>query len=292
MTQLVDDYLAELEAALRVRGPARRRFLAECREHLLDASALHGPQEAVRRFGDPTEVAHGYDVEVATRRSMRATAGSVVGAAAVAGSTLALVNAADPQADAVLVWAILFFAFAQTSAVCAVLAVLQATAMRHTAAHSADLALLHRRNLATPAFALLTMLAAGGVVPGHASPWLLLPGPVIAVVALAQVMHARHLARAVGGAAGRVVRSPIGDLLTAVGWGGEHGGVSNLEGVRLLLPAVPVAAAAAFAWSMRDHGGPGASAVDAGIEVLLLIAGFVVLGRGLGLRRGAFQGMR
>jgi len=284
-TRVIEDYLAELEGALRVRGPARHRFLAECREHVVDASALHGPEEAVRRFGNATEIAHCFDVEVATRRTLRATVGSVVGAAAVAGSTLALVNAADPHASAVLAWAIAFFAFAQTSAVCAVLAVLQATAMRHTAAHSADLALLHRRNLATLVFALLTILASGGVVPGHASPGLLLPGPVIAVVALAQVMHARHLARAVGGTAGRVVRSPIGDLLAAVGWGSNHGGLSRLQGSVLLAPVAPMAAMLAFVWSMQDHGGPGPSAVDAGIELLLVIAGFVLLGRGLGLRR-------
>ena len=41
-------YLAELGAALHVRGAARRRFLRECRDHLADAAAERGEEAAVR----------------------------------------------------------------------------------------------------------------------------------------------------------------------------------------------------------------------------------------------------
>ena len=55
MSDRVRDFLARLERELPVRGERRRRILAEVEDHLLEAAALHGPEEALRRFG-PADV--------------------------------------------------------------------------------------------------------------------------------------------------------------------------------------------------------------------------------------------
>jgi hypothetical protein len=75
----VDRYVAELDAALHVRGAVRRRFLHECRDHLADAAAEHGQEHAVRAFGRPSEIAAAFDAEVAARRGVRSTFVSVAG---------------------------------------------------------------------------------------------------------------------------------------------------------------------------------------------------------------------
>jgi hypothetical protein len=62
----VERYLAELGAALHVRGGERRRFLRECGDHLADAAAERGEEAAVRAFGPPPEIAAAFDAEVAS----------------------------------------------------------------------------------------------------------------------------------------------------------------------------------------------------------------------------------
>jgi uncharacterized membrane protein len=59
----VSEYLARLAAALRMRGRARSRALAEVEDHLREA-AVHDPEEAVvERFGPPEELARALDAE-------------------------------------------------------------------------------------------------------------------------------------------------------------------------------------------------------------------------------------
>jgi hypothetical protein len=53
----IDDYLAELRAALRLRFLLRRRLLAEAEAHLRESAEATGEHEAVARFGDPGLVA-------------------------------------------------------------------------------------------------------------------------------------------------------------------------------------------------------------------------------------------
>lgn len=222
-------YLRELESALRVRGRLRRRFLAECREHLADTSAALGEEEAVRRFGAAVDLARAVYAEAAVRRGLLATVMSAVGVLAVAGSTLVTVRAADPTASAVLVWAVVFFASAQTSAVAAFLALVQAAAMRYSAATPADVVLLCRRNLAALGFALMTLFAAGAAVPGQAPAWKLLVGPAVAAVAVVGVLRARLLAGAVDPDASWETRSPLGDVLTLVRRSGVAGSPCRLR---------------------------------------------------------------
>jgi hypothetical protein len=56
----VDRWLAELERHLRVHGRRRRRIVAEMRDHLADSAQAHGPDEALRRIGDPQQVARSF----------------------------------------------------------------------------------------------------------------------------------------------------------------------------------------------------------------------------------------
>lgn len=159
MTAL-ERYLQELSGALHARGRARRRLLAECRDHLTDATATYGDEEAIRRFGTAAELAGLFDNEIAVRRSVRATIASIVGVFAVGASTVALLNATDARASAVAVWAVIFFASAQTAGISALLATLRAAAMQHRPTSAADLALLCRRNIASLAFSGLALFAA------------------------------------------------------------------------------------------------------------------------------------
>jgi hypothetical protein len=59
----IDDYVGRLAAALRMRGRARSRALAEVEDHLREA-ALHDPDEVVvERFGPPDELARALEAE-------------------------------------------------------------------------------------------------------------------------------------------------------------------------------------------------------------------------------------
>lgn len=191
----VDDFIHELESALRVRGRAPRRLLIECQSHLAESSAAFGDDEAVRRFGSATDLARAFELEVAARRVRVATAASAAGVLVVGGSALAMINAADAHASAPAGWAVVFFGAAQVSAVSLILALLRAGAMRGESVTPADVVLLCRRNAAAIGFALLAMFAVGAAIPGQTAAWRILAGPVCAAIALASVVRARSLAR-------------------------------------------------------------------------------------------------
>ena len=293
----VEQYLRELDGALHVRGRARRRLLAECADHLADASADHGQAQAVARFGAAAELARAFDTEIAVRRGIRATPAMIVGVLAVGGSTLALLHAAAPHASAVLAWAVIFFGCAQASAVCALLAALRAAGMRNRPATPADVALLCRRNGCALAFALLTLLAAGGALPGHGSAVQLLLGPAAAVPAMVLVLRTRSLARKLDAYGQRTVRAPWADLRAVVHL--PAGAARRLDPSNptvLLAVGATVAAAAAFVWGhMDDHGNLASALAAAGTETVLTVLGFLLLGPALGLwsartpRRGSVR---
>jgi hypothetical protein len=247
--------------------------------------AIHGDEEAVRRFGFAADLAQSFDTETAIRRAAHATIATIIGVIAVGASTLALLNAADPKSAAVPAWAVIFFASAQTAGVCAVLAALRAAAMRHRPATPADVALLCRRNGAALAFSATALFAAAAAVPGHSSVWTVLMGPVVAVLAASWVVRARSLARKLDARPCRIVQAPLPDLLTVA----HHSDVARRAAehsplMRLLVPTVAIGTVAAFLWDHLDHGRFGSSLGAAGMEAALTVAGFVLLGPALGLR--------
>src|SRR3954471_20235189 len=213
----VERYLTELSASLRVRGGTRRRFLRECRDHLIDAAAEREEAEAVRAFGPPAEISAAFDAEVAARRGVQATFATVAGVIAMGGSTLALIHSSEAGAAAPTVWAVVFFVAAQLAAATAALALLQALVTRRSALSPADVTLLARRNGCALLAAGLTMFAAGAALPGHGSALLLLAGPVLVCVALVAVLRARALARRLAGVRGAGVRPLLEDLRSLVG---------------------------------------------------------------------------
>lgn len=280
----VDDFLSELRAALHVRGRARRRLLSECGAHLEESSAAHGPEEAVRRFGAAADLARGFELEIATRRALLATLLSGAGVLAVAASTLAVIHAADSGMSAAIGWVVLFFGAAQVSAVALALALLRAAVMRGETGTPADVALLCRRNGAALGFAFLTMFAAGAAVPGQGPAWQILAGPLVALVAVASVVRAWWLVRRLDPHPARVLRPPLVDVAALVSPFVDVREVAGrLRSGAVLAGTVVVAMAAAAAWDLLDQGTVATSAVAAAIEAGLTVAGFVLLGRLLGL---------
>ncbi|GAB3858014.1 hypothetical protein GCM10028801_17320 [Nocardioides maradonensis] len=280
----VDSYLGELEAALRVRGERRRRFLAECRDHLADAAAVAGADEAVRRFGPALDVARAFEVEVAVQRARAATVLTTGGVLGIALSTLALIHAADGGLAAPVAWAVVFFVSAQTSAVATALALLRAAAMRDEVGTPADVALLCRRGRVALAFAALTMLASGAGVPGQTDAWRLLAGPALGLLAALALARASHLARRHRDDADASVRSPVADLAAVARRTAAAVPQWTPRPALLLPPTAVLGAVGAFWWSyLDDHGTAGGALAAAVVEATCVVLGFVALGRPLGL---------
>ena len=279
MTTL-DRYMDELDAALRVRGAARRRFLRECRDHLDDAAAERGEQEAVRAFGPAPSIAAAFDAEVAARRGARSTFVTAAAVLATAGSTLAVIHGAAPGDAAPAWWAVAFFVAAQLAGVAGGLAVLQALVLRRSTMPPADLLLLARRNGCALAAAGATMFSAGAALPGHGPAALILAGPALVCVATVVVLRARALARRLEAAQAPTVRSPLTDLERLI-----RLPLPSLDARRLLAITTCVAAAAAFLRDRAEHATAMEAFVTAGIEATAVVACFVALGSALGLYR-------
>lgn len=278
----IDAYLRELEGALRVRGRTRRRFLRECRDHLLDAAAERGQAEAVRAFGPAADIAAELDGAVATRRGLRSTVVTVAAVSATAISTLALIHSSSPGTDAPALWAIAFFVAAQVAGVAGALGAVQALAARRAAMPPADVALLARRNTCALVAAGATLFSAGAALPGHGSAMVLLAGPALLCVALVSVLRARSLARRIGGSGPSPIRSPLADLaaLTRLR-------IPPVDAARLLPIVTCLAAAAAFARDRAEHATVGGALATASIEAAAVVACFAALGPRLGLWRRA-----
>jgi uncharacterized membrane protein len=276
----IDRYLAEVGSALQVRGAARRRFLRECRDHLLDAAAESCETQAVRSFGPPREIAAAFDREIVTRRGVRAASAAVAGIVAIGASTLVLINSAAPLAAAPTTWTVTFFVAAQVAAVCAVLTSLQALAMRRLPASPADVRLLSRRGWCGLVAAGVTMFSAAAGVPGQGPAALLLGGPVLACLATVSVLRSQSLARRIDGTQALAVRSPLDDLRLVTGLP-----VPSLGIGRLLALTTCFAAAAAFIRDRAEHASASQALLTAGIEALAVVACFAGLGRALALWR-------
>ena len=281
----IDEYMEHLEASLEVRGRARRRFVAEAREHLSDAARERGPVEAVRRFGPAADVAREFDTETAVQRSLRATVVSVAAVAAVAWSALAVVQGADVHATVQVPWAVLFFGSAQAAGVCALLAVLRAVALRREDARIADAALLWRRNGMALSLSLLTLLAAAAAVAGQSSAWRVLVGPICAFAGAGVLVRTRRLLRRLEARPAREVRSPVADVAAMLaGRRNVDTTVWTPRASQLFLVTLVSACVAAFAWDQLDHGTLSSPIAVAAVEGLFVVAGFVLLGPALGLR--------
>ncbi len=277
---MIDDYLHQLQRSLHVRGRLRHRLLTECRDHLQDAAAQYGPEEAVRRFGTAHEIAATMNTDVAAHRVQHSTVATILGVLAVVGSTLALLHSSDTGAKAPVGWAIIFFAAAQTAAVCTALAALQTLALRRQPKPAAqDVALLCRRNGCALFAAGITLFAAGGAVPGHGSAMALLAGPVLAVMAGLNVLRTRSIIRGLRTVRTPLSSSPLKDVGTLTGLT-----LPDVRPAKLLLSTVVVASAAAFTWDHQDHGTFTSALATASIQAVLVVLGFLFLGPALGLR--------
>jgi len=275
---VIERYMADLEAALCVRGRTRKRFLSECHDHLIDLANDVGPDDAAVAFGAPGTVAASFDAEVATSRCARAAWLAAVGIASVAGSTLVLIHSADATAQAAVPWAIAFFVCAQVSAVAMVIGLIQAMSIRHRVVPPADSMLLCRRTAIALVSAAGTMLAAGGALPGRGDPLVLLAGPALAIVAGGVLSRAWWLTRQLEGAHSHADRSPFADLRSLT---------------RLPVPTlgpIAVATIGAAAVFVRDRGEQGTtlggSLLVGAIEAGLVVAAYLALRAPLGLRTG------
>jgi hypothetical protein len=270
------DFLAEFEAALKVRGRARRRVVSEYREHLTDVSTSEDGEDALRHFGNPTELAHAIDGEVLARRVVFATWVTAAAILMTAGSTLALIQWSDPGINAPKLWAVVFFGAAQVAGTVAAISFLHALRVRHQAVELDDLALLARRNRYALAATALTIFSAGAALPGTGSAVVLLAGPVFIVLAGALILRVSLGIRRVAGRSSVVNRSPFDDL-------GDF--------LHLHIPTVgpiAVAALAAVAAILRDSGEAGETITQmlivGGVEACLVLAAYLLLRRPLGIR--------
>lgn len=275
----IDEYLHELQRLLHVRGPMRRRVLSECRDHLADAAAQHGPRESIARFGTVQQIAASLNTEAAARRVRYATAATALGVMAVGGSTLELLHSSDRAMTAPVGWAVIFFAAAQIAALCVVLALLGAAALLAGPVTTQDIALLCRRNGCALLAAALTLFAAAGAVPGHGSALLLLAGPVLAAIAGLSVLSTRAIIRGLPTDPAPLNRSPLNDVNTVTGLD-----LPDLRPTHLLLLTVTLASAAAFVWDHQDHGSITSGLTSASVQATLVVLGYLLLGPALGLR--------
>ena len=276
----IDRYLSEVASTLQVRGRVRRRFLQECRDHLVDATSERGEEEAIRAFGPAEQIASGFDAEVAAQRGMWSTFVSSGAVLAAGGSTLALIHAASSDANAPTVWAITFFIGAQLAGLAAGLALLQALAMRRSQAPPADTSLLLRRNACALVAAGLTILSAGGALSGQGSAALIMAGPALLCVALAMVLRVRSLARHLDGSRAKTLRPPLKDIAQLI-----RRPLPSVDPYRLLLVVTCIGAAAAFVRDRAEQGTVSGALGVAGIEAAAIVACFLLLGPALGLWR-------
>lgn len=281
-------HLGEIAACLRVRGRRRRRILAECASHLDEAAAVRGETAAVASFGPAAEIAAALDLEAAAARGATSTAMSAAGVALTALSTLVLINAAGPGAEAPPVLALAVLLAGQIAGVAAATAVLQALAQRRGSPPAAALALLARRNATGLAAAAATIVAAGAALTGQAPAPLLLAGPLALVAALAAVGRAWRLAGALPGGRDPIALSPIADLASLAGIR-VPARLGTIDPLRHAVPSATLVAALAatamFARALREGDAAGTACALAALEATGVVGCFVLLGPALGLRR-------
>jgi hypothetical protein len=275
------DRLGRELAAVGIRGRLRDRILAEAADHLAEGE--------VERFGDPGALAREFADELATARSRRATLvalAALAGAAAVFSAAWLLLVVRGGKGDILSAeWAPLGVAAAigmlvcpQVSFAAGLLAALRVVGRRHERSlPAAEIGLLLRRTRVALAFGALTLASVALYAfefRADFSTWYVLTvAPAAAALSLplaGATLLTRHAA---------AVKSSVP---------GEAGDVFDDLPVELprrpwlLLAATAGAAAlAALAAGGVTNEGPR----NAVAEIILVVAGFLALGKRLGLRR-------
>jgi hypothetical protein len=275
------DRLGRELAAVGIRGRLRDRILAEAADHLAEGE--------VERFGDPGALAREFANELATARSRRATLvalAALAGAAAVFSAAWLLLVVRGGKGDILSAeWAPLGVAAAigmlvcpQVSFAAGLLAALRVVGRRHERSlPAAEIGLLLRRTRVALAFGALTLASVALYAfefRADFSTWYVLTvAPAAAALSLplaGATLLTRHAA---------AVKSSVP---------GEAGDVFDDLPVELprrpwlLLAATAGAAAlAALAAGGVTNEGPR----NAVAEIILVVAGFLALGKRLGLRR-------
>jgi hypothetical protein len=275
------DRLGRELAAVGIRGRLRDRILAEAADHLAEGE--------VERFGDPGALAREFANELATARSRRATLvalAALAGAGAVFSAAWLLLVVRGGKGDILSgEWAPLGVAAAigmlvcpQVSFAAGLLAALRVVGRRHERSlPAAEIGLLLCRTRVALAFGVLTLasvaLYAFEFRADFSSWYVLTVAPAAAALSLplaGAALLTRHAA---------AVKSSVA---------GEAGDVFDDLPVELprrpwlLLAATAGAAAlAALAAGGVTNEGPR----NAVAEIVLVVAGFLALGKRLGLRR-------
>jgi hypothetical protein len=276
----LDDLGREL-ARVGIRGQLRDRIVAEAADHLAEGE--------VERFGDPADLARQFADELATARSRRATLAALVAlavAAAVFAAAWLLAAVAGRWGDIFSgEWAPLGVAAALGMLICpqfsfaaGLLALLRVARRRHERRlPAAEVALLLRRTRVALAFGAASLASVAvyafefraqfsswyvlSVAPAAAASLLPLAG------AAAYVRQAAAVKSSVPGEAGDVFDDLPLDL-------------PRRQWLLLALTAVAVGFPALVAGGVTNEGPR-----NAVVELVLVVAGFVALGKKLGLRR-------
>jgi hypothetical protein len=279
-------YLDVLGRELTRRGihsRTRDRILAEAADHLAEGEV------EVESFGDPADLAREFADDLATTRTRRATTAglaALAGAAAVFAAAWLLAAAAGGWGDIFSAeWAPLGVAAALGMLVCpqvsfaagllALLGVLKRRAQPRLAA--AEVALVLRRTRAALAFGALSL---GSVAlfafefRVHFASWYVLsvaPAAAAATIPLAGAALLAHRAAVVKSSVQGEAGDVFDDLPVAL---------PRRPWLLLALTATAAAAAALLAGGVTNEGPRNAVA-----ELVLVVAGFVALGKRLGVRR-------
>ena len=279
MTYL-DDFGREL-GRVGIRGRLRDRILAEAADHLAEGE--------VERFGDAADLARQFADELATARSRRATlAGlaALAGAAAVFAAAWLLAAAYGGSADIFSAeWAPLGVAAALAMLVCpqvsfaaGLLAFLRVARCRHERRlPAAEVALLLRRMrvaLAFGAASLASVAVYAFEFRAQFSSWYVLavaPAAAASLLPLAGAAAVASQAAAVKSSVPGEAGDVFADLPLAL---------PRRPWLLLALTAGAAALAALVAGGVTNEGPRNAVA-----ELVLVVAGFVALGKKLGLRR-------
>ncbi len=301
---MIERYLRELRASLSaagVRGRPATRLLDEARDHLLEASAARGEDEAVRSFGSAGQLGAAIAAELATARTRRAAYAGFFALAPV-GLTYAVLFLSFPGSHAVqesggsvpglgvLSFAGLIF-LPQIAFVCGTLALVRALRLRRAVAVAqGELRVVRRRTGAALAAGALTLASFGafaldqhGVVPGWwfaASLSALALAVPLGAVGAANVRASRPLA-----GHGVNADTAVEDVAAIVALVPGLGGVRLPTEPRRFALLVAWVAAAAVALAGVVAGDPLDGLVRALLEGVAVLACYRVLGRPLALRR-------
>jgi len=280
VSRYLDDLRREL-AEVGIGGRLRDRILAEAADHLAEGD--------VRSFGDPAELAREFADDLATVRSRRATLRSLAALAAAAavfapafllaataGRTGDIFSAEWPPLGVLAVLGLV--ACPQLSFAAGLLALLRLARRRRERRLAAqDVALLLRRTRIALAFGGGTLASAALYALEYRAeldPWYVLAIPAAAAAAGACLAAAGIATRRAAG-----VKSSVP---------GEAGDV--FDDLPIALPRRPwllfaLAAATAAAPALVAGGVTNEGPRNAAAELVFVAAGFLALGKRLGLRR-------